>query len=228
MSVAPQVGRPYRLVIFDWDGTLVDSVSAIVACTNAMLEELGFGSAPEETVRSMIGGGLIESIRAFAPPDDGRIYQQIVETYRRLWFSDYHARSDLFPGARELIDQLDAAGLMLAIATAKSRRGLSADMDRLDLRNRFHASRTVDETPSKPHPAMLLEILEELGVRAHEALMVGDTTHDVQLAHNAGVPVVAVSSGAEAEDALRSAGPLTCLESVDALAAWMLTTAASD
>jgi phosphoglycolate phosphatase len=221
MNSVPPPGEPYRLVIFDWDGTLIDSVSAIVYCTNAMLEELGYGAAPEARVRSMIGGGLIESIREFAPADDEDVYRRIVETYRRLWFGEYHARSDLFAGARQLLAGLGDSGYLLAIATAKSRRGLIADLERLGLEGRFHASRTVDETPSKPHPAMLMEILDELGVRADEALMVGDTTHDVLMAHNAGVAAVAVSSGAETEEALRAAEPTVCLDSVASLPSWL-------
>jgi phosphoglycolate phosphatase len=220
MSVAPAETRPFRLVIFDWDGTLIDSVATIVACTNAMLEELGVGQAPERTIRSMIGGGLIESIRRFAP-DDEQFYQRVVATYQRLWFEDYHARSTLFEGAREMLESLAGDGYLLAIATAKSRRGLIADLERLELDGLFDASRTADDTPSKPHPAMLLEILDELGVGTGDALMIGDTTHDVQMGHNASVAVVAVASGAESEQALRALAPAGCLPSVAELPIWL-------
>ena len=210
-----------RLVVFDWDGTLVDSIGSIVECTYAMLDELGLEKLSEERVLSLIGRGLEECVEALSPTGDLEIRTRIVETYRRLWFTEYHHRSDLIEGARSVVSQLGKQGLWLAVATAKSRAGLLSDLERAGLAKMFHASRTPDETSAKPHPAMLLEILDELGVRAEEALMVGDSIHDLNMAHSAGVPVVAVASGAQSAESLLAAEPLACLPSVAELTDWM-------
>ena len=213
--------RSPALVVFDWDGTLIDSIGAIVDCTYAMLEELGLPRLDEERIRAFIGGGLEESVVALAPDGDAAMVRQVVDTYRRLWFGGFHQRSTLIDGALAVIDELEARGALLAIATAKSRRGLIADLERTGLDGRFHASRTADETAAKPSPAMLLEILDELGVRAERALMVGDALHDVGMAKNAGVEVVAVTSGSQTREALVNAGPTACLGSVAELAEWL-------
>jgi phosphoglycolate phosphatase len=170
-----------RLIVFDWDGTLIDSIGTIVGCTRAMLEELGLPAVAEEAIRSMIGSGLEESIRSFAPGYDECDFDRVINTYRRLWVEEYHARSELFAGAGEVVRGLHAAGYLLAVATAKGRRGLGLDLARCGLAGYFHTTRTVDEAPSKPNPGMLLDILEEMGVRAEEALMVGDSVHDLRM-----------------------------------------------
>ena len=211
----------FRLIVFDWDGTLIDSIGTIVSCTNAMLDELGLDPVAEETVRSMIGSGLEESIRALAPDADENAFERVVDTYRRLWVNDYHARSSLFAGAAALIERLHEEGYLLAVATAKGRRGLGLDLERFGLAELFHTTRTVDEAPSKPSPAMLLDILDQLGVRAEEALMVGDSVHDLQMGRNAGVASVAVASGAVPRARLLEENPLACLQSVLDLPEWL-------
>jgi phosphoglycolate phosphatase len=210
-----------RLIVFDWDGTLIDSIGTIVGCTRAMLEELGLPAVAEEAIRSMIGSGLEESIRSFAPGYDERDFDRVINTYRRLWVEEYHARSELFAGAGEVVRGLHAAGYLLAVATAKGRRGLGLDLARCGLAGYFHTTRTVDEAPSKPNPGMLLDILEEMGVRAEEALMVGDSVHDLRMGHNAGVAPIAVTSGAVSGDRLLEETPLACLASVLDLPAWL-------
>lgn len=210
-----------RLVVFDWDGTLVDSIGSIVDCTYAMMDELGLERLSEEKVLSLIGRGLEECVDALSPSGDPEIRASIVNTYRQLWFTEYHHRSDLIEGARSVVSELGQQGVWLAVATAKSRAGLESDLDRTGLSETFHASRTPDETSPKPHPAMLLEILDELGVRAEEALMVGDSIHDLNMAHSAGVRVVAVASGAQSEESLLAAEPATCLPSVAGLLEWI-------
>ncbi|MDX1644600.1 MAG: HAD-IA family hydrolase [Thermoanaerobaculia bacterium] len=220
MSRSADLGA-YRLVVFDWDGTLIDSIGAIVDCTYAMLDELGLPSLPRDEILALIGRGLDESVDALAPEGDETIRRRIVETYSRLWFADFHARGQLIAGARRAVDRLAASGALLAVATAKSRRGLTSDLERTGVADLFHASRTPNESRPKPHPDMLLEILEELGVRPNEALMVGDSVHDLDMARNAGVPVVAVSSGAQTEATLRRRTPLACLGSVAELPEWL-------
>ena len=213
--------RATRLVVFDWDGTLIDSIGSIVDCTYAMLDELGLPHLARTEVLSLIGRGLEECVNALAPEGDLEIRERVVATYRRLWFSEYHHRADLIEGARKVIEELLQADCWLAVATAKSRAGLVSDLERLGLAETFHASRTPDESPAKPNPGMLLEMLDELGVRADETLMVGDSIHDVQMAHNAGVPVVAVGNGAQSVESLMAADPLACLQSVVGLPQWM-------
>jgi phosphoglycolate phosphatase len=212
---------PPELVVFDWDGTLVDSIDTIVACTRAALDELGLPRVERREILRLIGTGIADSVRELAPGADEATRERIVASYRRLWFSEYHHRPVLIAGAAAAVGELGERGLLLAVATAKSRRGLAADLERTGLADRFHASRTSDEVTPKPSPAMLLAILDELGVRGGRALMVGDSLHDVEMAHNAGVPVVAVASGAQREAALRAAGPLDCLGSVAELVAWL-------
>lgn len=210
-----------RLVVFDWDGTLIDSIAAIVDCTYAMLDELGLERVSESTVRSLIGSGLGESIRALVPGGDEETYHRVLATYSRLWFATYGQRSSLFAGARAVVSGLAEAGHLVAVATAKSRRGLDADLQRTGLDGIFDASRTADEATAKPSPAMLLEILDELGVRPREGLMVGDSVHDIEMARNAGVAALAVSSGAQSAETLQRTRPLACLSSITELPAWL-------
>jgi phosphoglycolate phosphatase len=217
---APLSSTP-RLVVFDWDGTLIDSIGAILECTLASLEEAGLPRVEEERVLALIGSSLKTSLEILAPEADEALRARVRETYRRLWFEDFHHRPVLIRGVEEALARLAERRSLLAVATAKSRRGLTADLERTGLARTFHASRTADETTPKPSPAMLLELLEELGVRPREALMVGDSVHDVEMAHNAGVPVVAVSSGAQPEENLRRAEPLDCLGSVAELVGWL-------
>ncbi len=211
----------FRLLVFDWDGTLLDSVEAIVECTRESMRAVGLEPLGEKQVRDLIGLGLRESIDVMCPGcDDGR-YREILEAYRRLWVMVYWERSSLFGGAADALARLREDGYLLAVATAKSRRGLARDFERTGVAPLFHASRTVDEAPGKPHPEMLLGLFGELGVQPGEALMVGDTVHDLQMAHNAGTPAVAVAGGAQPRWVLEAQEPLACLETVAELPAWL-------
>lgn len=211
----------FDLVVFDWDGTLIDSVGTIVACTAAVMAELGLDPVPEETVRSMIGSGLSESIQAMAPDGDDDVLEQVIATYRRLWIEEFHSRSALFPESRAVLDQLRADGYLLAVATAKGRRGLGLDLERVGLRECFQTLRTADDGPAKPSPQILFEILEELGATAGRTIMVGDSVHDMRMGHNAGVTTVAVTSGAISRELLRVENPSACLDSVADLPRWI-------
>ena len=187
----------WRLFVFDWDGTLFDSISSIVNCTVTTLRELGHPEVEVEDIRGAIGLGLRETVNLFSPGCDDELFRRIVEVYRKHWFGTYSKQPNLFPGVPSLLERLAEAGHLLAVATAKGRAGLTQDLARADLLNRFHATRTVDESPSKPSPQMLLDIMDELGVVPHESLMIGDTTHDLQMAGNAGVEAIAVCSGSQ-------------------------------
>jgi len=213
--------RDYRLVVFDWDGTLIDSIGSIVACTEAALADAGVAPPPLAVLRGSIGLGLTDSFERFYPALDAATQALILDRYRHHWIETWQARHDPFPGAAATLARLADAGLLLAVATAKSRRGLVRDLERTGLGVCFHASRTMDECPPKPAPAMLLELMDELGARPDQTLMVGDTRWDLEMAKNAGVDAVAVLCGAHPEEELRGCPQLDCLPEVGALVDWL-------
>ena len=225
MTVSPVSARPaaaaYRLVIFDWDGTLLDSVGSIVECTQVALDELGVTTVPESTIRQVLGLGLRETVEVLCPGCDDDLFTRVVETYRKHWFGGYSTRPVLFSGVRETLDELSRRGYLLAVATAKGRIGLDADLRATGLAGRFVATRTITEAPSKPAPGMVLDILDELGVSAPEAVVVGDTTHDLRMAANAGVAAVAVCSGSHPRAELEALEPAGCLASAVELPGWL-------
>jgi len=212
---------PFQLLVFDWDGTVLDSVSAIVACTRQTLEELSRPALPDQQIRDLIGLGLRETVEVLCPGCDDSLFGEVLATYRQLWHATYNKMPTAFPGVPETLSCLKAEGYLLAVATAKSRSGLSADMERSGLAPLFDATRTVDEARSKPDPQMVLDLLDEMGVLARQALVIGDTVHDLQMARNAGVVGVAVTSGAQPADVLASARPEACLADLTDLPAWL-------
>lgn len=209
----------YRLVVFDWDGTIIDSASSIARCIQDAARDLELTVPSDEQASHVIGLGLHDALRLAVPDLAPERVSEFVARYR------YHflAREDtmaVFPGMRELIASL-AAERRLAIATGKSRRGLDRALDATGLRAYFGASRCADETHPKPHPAMLQELMAELDCPAREALMIGDTSHDLDMARAAGVDAVAVTYGAHPEQGLRSCAPVACVSSVAELTAWL-------
>lgn len=209
------------MVVFDWDGTLLDSIATIVSCTQATLAELDLPRAGEASIRSAIGLGISEMVESFLPGCSQADFDRIVAVYRKLWFGQFATQPSLFEGVPDLLTGLLADGRFLAIATAKSRRGLSKDLERTRLARFFQATRTADDAAGKPSPEMLFGLLEELGVRSEETLMIGDAVHDLQMAHNAGIDAVAVASGTTARDRLLESGPLECLDSVADVPGWL-------
>ena len=209
----------YRLIVFDWDGTVIDSHSAIAECMQEASRELGLPVPARERATHVIGLGLHDAMRIVAPDLPAHRYPEYIEAYRR----NFLAREDTmqpFPGMRPLLGRLREER-SLAIATGKSRRGLERALDATGLRAHFRASRCADETRPKPHPAMLLELMAELGFGAAEVLMIGDTSHDLQMAAAAGVDAVAVSYGAHAREGLLACGPRGCFASVEELRQWL-------
>lgn len=209
----------HGLIVFDWDGTLVDSHSAIAECMQEASRELGLAIPERERATHVIGLGLHDAMRIVAPDLPAQRYPEFIDAYRR----NFLAREDTmrpFPGMTELLDTLLRKST-LAIATGKSRRGLDRALKATGLEGRFRASRCADETQPKPHPAMLLELMAELNFSRQDALMVGDTSHDVQMAAAAGIDAVAVSYGAHPRDGLLACGPLACVASVEELRQWL-------
>lgn len=215
------MSRDFRLLVFDWDGTLMDSIGSIVECARAAAIELGVEPAPEEVMRSAVGLGLADTIERLLPgagPDEAR---RLIDAYRRHWVETYRARPRLYPRTVEVLEDLADAGYQLALATGKGRRGLDHDLAATGLAGRFLATRTADEAPSKPHPRMLLDLLDEVGAGPAESLMIGDSRWDLEMARNAGVAAVAVATGSWPREELAGWGPLTTLGGVAELPEWL-------
>lgn len=213
--------RPYRLLVFDWDGTIIDSIASIVACMNATVAELGLPEIEDATIRGTIGLGLADTLDILMPGTDPGLHGRVLECYRRHWLGGYADRHSLLVGAHEALRALGREGYWLAVATGKSRRGFEHDAARFGIGDLFLATRTVDEAPSKPSPEMVLDLLAELGVSPGEALMVGDTPHDLRMAANAGVASIGVCSGSACEAELRRLAPAAVLPDVTHLPDWL-------
>ncbi|MBN2887380.1 MAG: HAD-IA family hydrolase [Chromatiaceae bacterium] len=217
----------FELIVFDWDGTLMDSEARIVACVHGAFASLELEPPSREMARDIIGLGLEEAMRRLVPGIEPALLADLVLAYRREFLVSNETPSVLFAGARETLEQLAAEGYRLAVATGKSRVGLDKSLAETGLGELFHATRCADETFSKPHPQMLLELMEELGARAAETLMIGDTEYDMQMATNAGTSALAVSYGVHAPERLLAHGPLACFDDLTAIPRWLRERAAS-
>ncbi|QGU32396.1 HAD-IIIA family hydrolase [Thermochromatium tepidum] len=211
----------FELIVFDWDGTLMDSEARIVTCIQAAFRDLGLPEPMTETARDVIGLGLDEAMARLLPAGDAGLRAQVALQYRLHFLGDDQHPSELFPGARETLAWMAEQGYRLAVATGKSRAGLNKSLAETGLEAVFHATRTADETFSKPHPQMLLELMAELGVSAEKTLMIGDTEYDLQMANNAGARSLAVCYGVHDPGRLMACGPLACLDSLWAIRDWL-------
>ncbi len=207
----------YQLVIFDWDGTVMDSTGRIIACMHQAGADLCLPVLEDDAVREIIGLGLPEALRTLYPGIGDRDLERMRERYAVHFVAAEASPSRLYPGARETLAALRGAGLRLAVATGKSRKGLDRVWASSGLGDSFDASRCADETHSKPHPAMVTELLTELGVAPERALVVGDTSFDLQMARDAGVDRVAVSYGAHPVDRLMNFHPLAVIDALPQL-----------
>jgi phosphoglycolate phosphatase len=214
------MAKRFELIVFDWDGTLLDSAGAIVACIQAAAADIGIMPPSEERARHVIGLGLHEALRYALPELEPDRHPELADRYRHHYLSRDH-ELPLFHGVAALVADLAANGYLLAVATGKSRKGLDRAFATSGLRDYFHASRCADECHSKPHPQMLDELMAELGVSPGLTLMIGDTTHDLEMARNAGVGALAVSYGAHPRDVLEELSPLHCAASTAELAEWL-------
>ena len=209
----------YRLVVFDWDGTIIDSPAAIVVCIQEAAREMGLKVPGAERASHVIGLGLADSLKIAVPDLPDHRYPEFVALYRKHFL----AREDsmpVFAGMKDLLAELKSKA-PLAIATGKSRRGLDRALDATGLRPLFTASRCADETHPKPHPAMLVELMAEFETERENTLMIGDTSHDLEMARAAGVDAVAVTYGAHPETGLRACSPRGCVSSVEELRTWL-------
>lgn len=210
----------FDLLVFDWDGTILDSAGAIVSALKSASRDLGLSEPSSESVRYIIGLGFREALRVAVPDLSEDQYPLMVERYRHH-FLEFDRTLQLFNGIRPLLTRLKLDGYQLAVATGKSRAGLSRSLIQCGLEGVFFATRCADECHSKPHPQMLLELMDECLVSPDRTLMIGDTTHDVLMAKNAGVESLAVSYGAHGVSALDASKPTARVNSVAELSAWL-------
>jgi phosphoglycolate phosphatase len=211
----------FDLLVFDWDGTLFDSTALIVRCIQNACRDVGTRVPSDDDAAYVIGLGLQDALQHAAPEWPRERYAELGERYRQHYFASQHALT-LFPGTLPMLQALrERDAHKLAIATGKTRRGLDLALHTSELGALFHGSRTADETASKPHPLMLLELMREFGAAPERTLMIGDTTHDLQLAANAGAASVAVSYGAHKHDAFGGFTPLAVVHSTAELHDWL-------
>ncbi|MCB2017939.1 MAG: HAD-IA family hydrolase [Hydrogenophaga sp.] len=212
--------RQFDLIAFDWDGTLFDSTSVIVRCIQDAVRDVG-GTVPSDRSASyVIGMGLMQALAHAAPDVPPDRYPELGARYRLHYMAHQHDIS-LFEGVLPMLHGLKKRHHWLAVATGKSRRGLDEALHSVALKGLFDGSRTADETAGKPSPMMLEQLMREFGVDPARTLMIGDTTHDLQMAINAGCPSVGVSYGAHEQDAFGEMSPLFVAHSVRELHDWL-------
>ncbi len=217
-----KAGKPLELIIFDWDGTLMDSVAKIVNCFRKAVADIGIDYPGDGATQNIIGLGLKEGLDILLPGVEHTTRQQVVGRYREHFLHLDETEMPLFKGVEEGLKKLQGDNYSLAIATGKARIGLDKVLEYTQLGEYFVASRCADEAISKPHPRMVLDILAETGVFADNAIVVGDTTYDIQMAHRAGTDALAVCYGVHTNEKLKAEKPLACVDDFDSVIEWFL------
>jgi len=212
--------KQFDLLIFDWDGTLMDSAGVIVDSIQRACEDIGLATPSDRASRQIIGLGLIQALQTLLPDLPADDYPRLVERYRHHYLGR-DADLPLFAGVASGIRDLHAGGFTLAVATGKSRIGLERALEASGLGTWFAATRCADQTHSKPHPAMVLELIDELDADPARTLVIGDTSHDLLMASNAGVASLGVTYGAHEADDLHPHAPLALLDSFAEVYAWL-------
>ena len=213
--------RRFDLIAFDWDGTLFDSTAIIVRCIQAAVRDVGGTVPADKDAAYVIGMALTQALAHAAPDVPPEKYPELGNRYRYHYLQHQDDLS-LFDGVLPMLSDLRARGHLLAVATGKSRRGLDEVLHTVQLRGVFDGSRTADQTAGKPHPLMLQELMADFGVPPERLLMIGDTTHDLEMAVNAGCASVGVSYGAHEPDVFHALKPLHVAHSVRDLHDWLL------
>jgi len=206
--------KKYKLLVFDWDGTLIDSIEQIVTSLQIASKKVCGEPVAEDAARGVIGLGLTEAIEKLHPKLDASTIEQVSAAYKQHYLYENPIPAKLFEGVTDMLDELTVSGYQLAIATGKSRPGLSRSLQEHSMENYFVTTKCAGENLSKPHPEMLLEILNELDTPAAQALMIGDSEHDLMMANNAQVSAIAVSHGVQQADVLLTHKPLICLDRI--------------
>ena len=211
----------YTLLVFDWDGTLMDSKAQIVNCMQSAIKELSLESRTNEQISDIIGLGLEEAVSKLFPDLKPKEVQHASQTYREHYLFKDKTPSPLFSGVEDVLSLLKETGYDLAVATGKSRRGLDKGLSETGLHDYFPITRCADETRSKPHPQMLEEILVDYNTQTNKALMIGDSEYDLQLANNAKVDGFAVSYGVHGLLRLLKHDPVGFIDKIDQLPEWL-------
>jgi phosphoglycolate phosphatase len=220
MTDKNKADRRYDLIVWDWDGTIMDSTPTIVYCIQQACRDLGFKEPDDTLASSVIGLGIQDSLRRAVPWIEPIHFQKLTDRFRYHYLAKDH-ELDLFVGIRELLEKLRADQYLLGVATGKSRVGLDRSLKHHQIGHLFHETKTADESFSKPHPGMLLELSDILQVPTRRMLMIGDTTHDLDMASNAGVDAVAVTYGAHPPDTLKTSRSLAHVDNVAQLSKWL-------
>jgi phosphoglycolate phosphatase len=213
--------RRFDLIVFDWDGTLFDSTMLIVRCIQAACRDIGVPVPSDASAAYVIGLGLHDALQHVVPGLPAARYPELGQRYRQHYLASQHELV-LFPGTLPMLQALKEKKHLLAVATGKNRRGLDDALLHSQLHGMFDSTRTADETRSKPDPLMLLQLMDELQTPPERTLMIGDTTHDLLLAQNAGTPRVAVSYGAHEREVFAAHEPLFVAHSTAELHAWLV------
>lgn len=202
----------FDLIIFDWDGTLIDSIDWIVHCLQTAGKESGYGIPEAQAAKDVIGLSIANACSTLFPGADQETVTRLTACYQQTYLSRQLSREDLFPGVYEMLAELKQSGYQLAVATGKTRTGLQQALQATDTEDLFCITRCSDETASKPDPLMLHQIMQHTHTPSDRSLMIGDSTHDLQMAMNAQISSIAVSCGAHPEDILQQFNPLMCLQ----------------
>jgi len=201
----------FDLIIFDWDGTLIDSIDWIARCLQNAANDTRHAIPDYQSAKDVIGLSIEKAIAALFPDANENEVNTLVGHYEKAYFSKKISRDDLFTGVFDMLEALKKNGYLLAIATGKTREGLDEALNATGTVDLFSITRCADETQSKPHPKMLEEIMTHLQISPERVVMVGDSTHDLQMAINAGIASIGVASGSHDADQLLQYQPLHCL-----------------
>lgn len=202
----------FDLLIFDWDGTLVDSIDWIVHCVQTAAKNCDCAIPSSQAAKDIIGLSIQEAVKKLFPEAQHNTRHQLTACYSELFFSKQTTAEDLFSGVEEMLVQLKQEGYQLAVATGKTRSGLDKVLQSTGMNDFFDITRCADETASKPHPLMLEQIMQHTAVSPERTLMIGDSIHDLQMAQNARIAAIGVTCGAHSAEILQQYQPLLCLE----------------
>jgi phosphoglycolate phosphatase len=207
----------YDVVIFDWDGTLVDSQALIVKHMQAAFSQLDLDPPSAHSIRQIIGLSIDTAILQLYPAANNALINQITDIYRSEYYATYDPEFQLFDGTVEMLGSLRKQSIYLAVATGKSRRGLDHDLDQFSISDYFSMTRCADETRSKPNPLMLEEILTDLDMPIDRAIMVGDTSYDLEMANAIEMASIAVTWGMHSREQLSACNPTFMIDSIEQL-----------
>ena len=213
--------KKYELIIFDWDGTIIDSQAHIISCMRKGIADENLPVPSDQDITHIIGLSLSRAIETLLPEIDAGLVQKISDNYRTHFFADASGESPLFDGAADIIRVLHAHGYYLAVATGKGRRGLDEALLTTGLGPYFHITRCADETRSKPDPQMLSEILTDLDLTASDAVMVGDTSYDMDMAKNIKMDSIAVTYGMHDKSLLENSMPTYFIDNIEQLSQYV-------